>query len=112
MILEKEGKKTVEVLEVKKGAIKTTFKNTNQIKEVFVYGVEVNDFHTVDYEAISMLNVSATQELYKKLKELEQENNELKTLINEKYNTQDKGLEELKAQLVKIQELLGATVKK
>ncbi|MCB9283428.1 MAG: tail fiber domain-containing protein [Lewinellaceae bacterium] len=29
---------------------------------VFVYGREVNDFHTVDYEAIAMLNVSATQE--------------------------------------------------
>ncbi|MEM6345387.1 MAG: tail fiber domain-containing protein [Bacteroidota bacterium] len=28
---------------------------------VFVYGREVDDFHTVDYEAISMLNVSATQ---------------------------------------------------
>ncbi|MEM6264572.1 MAG: tail fiber domain-containing protein [Bacteroidota bacterium] len=30
-------------------------------KFAFVYGREVNDFHTVDYEAISMLNVSATQ---------------------------------------------------
>ncbi|MEL6275254.1 MAG: hypothetical protein AAFU03_09150, partial [Bacteroidota bacterium] len=29
---------------------------------VFVYGREVDDFHTVDYEAIAMLNVSATQE--------------------------------------------------
>ncbi|MEL6142585.1 MAG: hypothetical protein AAFU67_13310, partial [Bacteroidota bacterium] len=26
------------------------------------YGREVDDFHTVDYEAIAMLNVSATQE--------------------------------------------------
>ncbi|MEO1437036.1 MAG: tail fiber domain-containing protein, partial [Bacteroidota bacterium] len=30
-------------------------------ERVFVYGREVDDFHTVDYEAISMLNVSATQ---------------------------------------------------
>jgi len=29
----------------------------------------VNDFRTVDYDAISMLNVSATQELSKKLEE-------------------------------------------
>ncbi len=29
---------------------------------IFVYGREVKDFHTVDYEAIAMLNVSATQE--------------------------------------------------
>ena len=34
-----------------------------QPSTVFVYGREVNDFHSVDYEAISMLNVSATQEL-------------------------------------------------
>ncbi len=33
--------------------------------QVFVYGREVSDFHTVDYEALSMLNISATQELVK-----------------------------------------------
>ncbi|MEM6344372.1 MAG: tail fiber domain-containing protein, partial [Bacteroidota bacterium] len=33
-----------------------------QTQSVFVFGREVKDFHTVDYEAISMLNVSATQE--------------------------------------------------
>lgn len=32
---------------------------------VFVYGREVSDFRTVDYEALSMLNISATQELIK-----------------------------------------------
>lgn len=31
--------------------------------EVFVYGRRVDDFRVVDYEAIAMLNVSATQEL-------------------------------------------------
>ena len=35
-------------------------------EEVFVYGHQVNDFRTLDYDAISMLNVSATQELAKK----------------------------------------------
>jgi len=38
---------------------------------VFVYGREVSDFRTVDYDAISMLNVSATQELAKRLDRLE-----------------------------------------
>ena len=33
--------------------------------EVFVYGREVNDFRSVDYEAIAMLNVSATQQIKK-----------------------------------------------
>ncbi len=37
-------------------------RNAHLSKTVFVYGREVNDFHTVDYEALSMLNVSATQE--------------------------------------------------
>ena len=36
--------------------------------EVFVYGREVDDFHSVDYEAISMLNVSATQQLFEQLR--------------------------------------------
>jgi hypothetical protein len=34
--------------------------------EIFVYGKEVIDFHIVDYEALSTLNISATQELSKK----------------------------------------------
>jgi len=44
---------------------------------VFVYGREVDDFRTVDYEAISMLNVSATQELLKRIEALESENRKL-----------------------------------
>jgi len=43
----------------------------------FVYGRQVNDFRTVDYDAISMLNVSATQELAKKVAALEAENAKL-----------------------------------
>ncbi len=38
---------------------------------VFVYGREVSDFRSVDYEALSMLNVSATQALLKRLNEVE-----------------------------------------
>jgi hypothetical protein len=34
---------------------------------LFVYGREVRDFRVVDYEAIAMLNVSATQELHRRL---------------------------------------------
>jgi hypothetical protein len=53
------------VLEVRDSAFRTDFKpRTNK---VFVYGREVSDFRTVDYDAISMLNVSATQELARKV---------------------------------------------
>ena len=41
--------------------------------QVFVYGKQVDDFRSVDYDAISMLNVSATQELAKRNAELELE---------------------------------------
>ena len=46
--------------------------------EIFVYGREVDDFHVVDYEAISMLHVSATQELYKIIQGLKQDVEDLK----------------------------------
>jgi hypothetical protein len=50
-----------EVLEVKAGKFLTPFKPAGD--QVFVYGREVNDFRSVDYDAIAMLNVSATQEI-------------------------------------------------
>ncbi len=60
-------------------ADKNSFKIDSDVSgKVFVYGREVNDFRTVDYDAISMLNVSATQELHKRIKALENENKTLK----------------------------------
>ncbi len=52
-------------------------------KGVFVYGKWVNDFHVVDYDAISMLNVSATQELSRHVTALQAENAELKAELQE-----------------------------
>jgi hypothetical protein len=52
-----------EVLEVKNDRFRTEF--VGDEAEVFVYGREVKDFRVVDYEAIAMLNVSATQELHR-----------------------------------------------
>ena len=51
-----------DVLRIDKSGFKVS---TDKTGKVFVYGREVDDFHSVDYESISMLNVSATQELYK-----------------------------------------------
>jgi hypothetical protein len=50
-----------EVLEIKGDSFRTAFKSAGD--KVFVYGREVDDFRSVDYDAISMLNVSATQQL-------------------------------------------------
>lgn len=54
-----------EVLEVREGSFRTAF--VPKEDSIFVYGREVKDFRTVDYEAISMLNVSATQEIARRL---------------------------------------------
>jgi hypothetical protein len=76
------------VLEVRDGAFRTSFKPAAE--KVFVYGREVKDFRSVDYEAIAMLNVSATQELARKLEaessevaELKQELAELKQTMRQ-----------------------------
>jgi Chaperone of endosialidase len=42
--------------------------------KIFVYGKKVSDFHTVDYDRIFTLNVSATQELARRVEQLEAEN--------------------------------------
>ncbi len=60
----------------------TTFsvKTKEEPEDVFVYGKYVDDFLTVDYDAISMLNVSASQEMYRMIVDLQKENSRL---INE-----------------------------
>jgi predicted nuclease with TOPRIM domain len=44
---------------------------------VFVYGREVNDFRAVDYEALTTLNISATQELVKMISDLQKKNDDM-----------------------------------
>ena len=65
---EQEQEEIVEVLDADQRGF--TIENEKDGK-VFVYGQEVDDFHVVDYSAVSMLNVSATQELYKLIQEQE-----------------------------------------
>lgn len=52
-------------------------------KQVFVYGEEVNDLRAVDYEALSVLNISATQELARQLAAQNDEIKELKAAVEE-----------------------------
>jgi hypothetical protein len=63
--------------------------------ELFVYGLQVDDLRTVDYDAISMLNVSATQELARQLKEAQ---DKIEELQNQN--------QELQAQIEQIQQYL------
>jgi len=61
LITENGNRDTHQVLEVKEDKFRTDL--VEDVGQVFVYGREVKDFRVVDYEAIAMLNVSATQEL-------------------------------------------------
>ncbi len=63
--------------------------------KVFVYGSEVDDFRSVDYEAISMLNVSATQELFRMIVEQQ-----------ETIEAMNNGMNDLKTQLELNNELI------
>jgi hypothetical protein len=55
------GESVEEVLEVRGDAFRTSLKAAEE--KTFVYGREVSDFRSVDYDAIAMLNVSATQQI-------------------------------------------------
>ena len=80
-------------------------------ERLFVYGTEINDLLSVDYEAISMLNVSATQELAKQLKDaqfqialLKSENQE----ANSRNGKLQSDLDKLKASVETLQQMMGA----
>jgi hypothetical protein len=75
---------------------------TDKSGKVFVYGREVDDFHAVDYESLSMLNVSATQELYKLI--LEQQN-----IIDTKNNEMDEIKVEFDTRLKALEQILNTT---
>ncbi len=70
-----------EVLEVAAGKFRTAF--AAESDEVFVYGREVQDFRTVDYDALAMLNVSATQELKREVDTLRTANTALTVRLAE-----------------------------
>ena len=48
-------------------------------EKVFVYGREVNDFNAVDYDRLFTMNISATQELARRVESLEKENASFKS---------------------------------
>lgn len=69
-LIQDDGETVLEVLEANPGAFRVAL--DPQVNKIFVYGREVEDVRAVDYDAISMLNVSATQELYRRLRSMEE----------------------------------------
>ena len=97
-----------EVIEVRGDAFRTAFKPSGD--QVFVHGREVEDYRTVDYDAIAMLNVSATQQVKKELDAVKIENAKLKNQLATLMAEVAKADEAREARLLAIeQRLLGAT---
>lgn len=94
LIMESGNSKIVDVVSASEKTLSvgmTEFEGAN----VFVYGKHVDDFRTVDYDAVAMLNVSATQELFRMIKKLEDENASLKSSI-EGFKVMAEEIEKLK----------------
>ena len=89
---------------------------------MFVYGTEIHDLLSVDYEAISMLNVSATQELARQLREeqaknkaLEEKNKMLEQQISDIHaeNKATKSdMDKMKASIETMQQILESKAQK
>ncbi len=68
-----DGGKTMTVADVLSETAFTVEWAETAPEKVFVYGKKVEDFHTVDYDRIFTLNVSATQELAAQVEQLQKE---------------------------------------
>ena len=52
------------------------------LSNVFVYGSETNDFHTIEYDYLYSLNIGATQHLSKLVREQQSTIESLQSTIN------------------------------
>ena len=68
LLSDKEGMQQFDIIALPSGSqvmINATDIKTNKM---FVYGEQVDDFRTIDYEGLSTLNISATQELSRQIR--------------------------------------------
>lgn len=104
-LISSSGDSVEDVLEVRGDSFRTSLKTP--IDQLFVYGREVADFRTVDYDAITMLNVSATQEIKREkdaeIRALQQENSALRA----KLAVQQDSTVSLEARLIAIEQRLS-----
>ena len=112
IVEEEKGKENSKDIKVKSIIDEHTFviSSERNYDKVFVFGKYSDDVLLVDYEAIAMLNVSATQELAKQLEAMQKENAELKASLSEaKQNTNNEllAMKEKVAQLEAIIRSLG-----
>jgi hypothetical protein len=81
-VFSKNGEAKLQVIKVISD-IEVLVKAENLNDPLFVYGEEVSDFRSVDYEGLTTLNISATQEIYKLLQQQHKEIEALKEEIKQ-----------------------------
>jgi uncharacterized coiled-coil protein SlyX len=92
----------VEVLEARPERFRVDLpEEATPTEEIFVFGREVKDFMSVDYDALAMLNISATQELNRKILKLEEE-------LAEKNKTISAMEESFEARLISLEKRLDS----
>jgi hypothetical protein len=74
---------------------------------VFVYGRIVKDFRAVDYDAISMLNVSATQQLNRDLDTVVAESNDEFSKLRSELDAKSQTIKQLESRLEKLEARLS-----
>jgi hypothetical protein len=89
-----DRERTLTVSAVRDGAVR--IEDSGFSGDVFVYGRHVDDLRRVDYDAIAMLNVSATQELHRQLVAGQQQ-----------AAAKDRRIEDLERRLEAIEKLVG-----
>ena len=112
-LITESGDSVEDVLEVRGDAFRTALKTTSD--QVFVYGRRVSDFLSVDYDALSMLNLSATQQLKREkdaeIADLKAENVALRRLVAAKDESVEARLIALEQSLSKSSSIETASVK-
>ena len=83
--------------------------------ELFVYGQQVTDFKQVDYDALSMLNISAVQELHKLVlaqqETIKSQQNQLNSMKAENSSVKE-DMDKMKASIEVLQQIVGAKSQK
>ncbi|MEM8888607.1 MAG: tail fiber domain-containing protein [Bacteroidota bacterium] len=103
-LITEQGEELYEVREVEAERFQVSLpdsQKTSLSQIIFVYGREVDDFHTVDYEALSMLNLSATQEQQRLIEAQQKEIERLKKANQELKKSFEGRLQLLEASLEK-----------
>ena len=114
--IERDNGKGLEIAVVKEVVDASTFviEGDKAPEKIFVYGKMVNDLKSVDYDALSTLNISATQELAKEIDSLKSVISHQSSVISNLQSSEgnlQKDNENMKAEIEKIKQQLGMAKK-